>query len=140
MNFEVVVPFLFPVFFIAMWAFVLFLLALLGGWSHLAQYYQTQTTFNGQIWRFRSGRLGWVGYNGCLTLGANDEGLYLAVFPFFRIGHPPLFIPWYDITIAETKGFLSSYLEFNFTRVPSVRLRIPRTLGDVIVRQRDGFS
>lgn len=136
MKFEALLPFLFPVFFIGMWVFVLLLVAMLGGWSRLAEYYRTQTRFEGQTWRFRSGRFGWAGYNGCLTLGANHEGLYLAVFPLFRVGHPPLFIPWYDITTTEKKGFLSAYLEFKFTKAPSVRLQIPRTLGETIVSKR----
>jgi hypothetical protein len=140
MNLETVLPFLFPVFFIGLWAFVLFLVALLSGWSRLAQAYQAHTRFEGEIWRFRTGHFGWARYNGCLTVGANYEGLYLAVFPLFRIGHPPLFIPWYDITTAEKKGFLSSYLEFKFARAPSVTLHIHRSLGEAIVGKRDEFS
>jgi hypothetical protein len=35
-----------------------------------------------------------VSYNNCLTIGVTDEGLYLAVFPLFRPGHPPLLIDW----------------------------------------------
>lgn len=136
MNYEALWPGLFPVFFVGLWVFVLFLIARLGGWSRLAEYYQTQTRFEGQIWRFRSGRFRWASYNGCLTLGANDRGLYLAVFPLFRVGHPPLFIPWYDITTEEKKAFLTTYLEFRFAKAPSVTLRIPRSLGDTIVSKR----
>jgi hypothetical protein len=34
-------------YFVTLLSFVLFLVALLGGWSHLAQYYQAQTEFKG---------------------------------------------------------------------------------------------
>lgn len=136
MNIETIIPFLFPIFFVAMWVFVLQLIARLGGWSRLAESYQTYTRFEGQLWRFRSGRFGWANYNGCLTLGANHEGLYLAVLPLFRVGHPPLFIPWYDITTTEQTGFLNTSLDFKFTKAPTVRVRLPRTLGETIISKR----
>jgi len=72
---------------------ILFLLAHLGGWARLAQYYETQATFEGETWNFKSGRMGLVNYSGCRTIGANDEGLYLAVFPVFRLGYPPYLSP-----------------------------------------------
>ena len=40
-------------------------------------------------------------YNGVLTVGVNPAGLYLAVMPLFRPGHPPLFIPWPDVTVGS---------------------------------------
>jgi hypothetical protein len=35
----------------------------------------------------------YVHFGNCLTTGADQSGLYLTVFPIFRIGHPPLLIP-----------------------------------------------
>jgi hypothetical protein len=45
------------------------------------------------------------GYKGCLTVGADSEGLYLATFPFFPLFHPPLFIPWNEVSRVK-KDFL----------------------------------
>ncbi len=140
MQFEDIFLFLFPIFFIGMWVVVSFLLAVIGGWSRLAEYYQSQTDFSGKKWHFQSGRLGLVNYSGSLTLGSNYYGLYLAVFPLFRVGHPPLLIPWSDVTIAEHRGWLFSYREFAFTRVPTVKLRVLRSLGDKLTSaQTDSF-
>jgi hypothetical protein len=136
MKFEEVFPCLFPVFFIAMWVAICFLLAAIGGWSRLVEYYQSQSEFKGKKWHLRSGRLGLISYNNCLTIGSNYYGLYLAVLPLFRVGHPPLLIPWSDITTAEHKGLIFSYLDFTFAKVSSITFRVPRKLGDLVVSAR----
>ena len=136
MDFEKIFPYLFPFFFIFLWVTVLFILAYIGGWSRLAQYYQTQSTFEGERWNFKSGRMGVTNYSGCLTIGVNDRGLYLAVFPIFRVGHPPLFIPWYDITTSKSRKFLVSYLDFTFARMPSVTFSVAERFGDTLLSYR----
>ena len=40
----------------------------------------------------------WVGYKGALKVGTAPQGLYLAVWPILRLGHPPLLIPWAEIS------------------------------------------
>lgn len=140
MQFEQIFPCLFPFFFIGMWIGVCFLLAFIGGWSRLAEAYQTQTEFVGKKWYFQSGRLGLTNYNGVLTLGANYYGLYLAVFPLFRAGHPPLLIPWSDISTAEHQGWMFSYLDFTFAKAPSRRLRLLRKAGEMIMMTKPDSS
>ena len=136
MDFEKLAPCLFPFLFVLLWVTVLFILATIGGWSRLAQYYQTQSQFEGKKWGFRSGRMGMTNYSGCLTIGANDYGLYLAVLPVFRVGHPSLFIPWYDITTSKSRKFFVSYWAFTFARVPSVTFSVPEKLGDTLLSYR----
>jgi hypothetical protein len=137
MDIEKVLLCLFPVFFVGMWSFVLFLLANIGGWSRLARHYQTQTEFAGKKWHFKSGRMGLTNYSACLTVGANNSGLYLAVFPLFRVGHPPLLIPWVDISTSKSKRFWFSYLDFKFTQTPTVTFKIPEQLGTTLLSLRD---
>ena len=38
--------------------------------------------------------MGWMNYNGVLQVGSTDQGLYLGVVVFFRVGHRSLLIPW----------------------------------------------
>lgn len=123
----------FPAFFVVMWVATCILIARLGGWSGLAAAYRAAEPFRGRLWRFKSGALRrFTGYNNCLTVGASEEGLYLAVLFLFRVGHPPLFIPWADITV-ETRSdkvlFVRySVVEFRFSRVPGVPLRLQEGL------------
>ncbi len=115
----------FPVF----WCGIVLLLAYVSGWVSLAQVYHFSGVFQGQQWSFQSGKMGVVRYRGALTVGANREGLYLKPMFLFRLGQPPLFIPWHDISIRQG-GFLLKYMEFQFQRAPSVRLKLyPNLVG-----------
>jgi len=45
-------------------------------------------------------------YGNCLTVGANSDGLYLGILFFFRFMHPPLFIPWSEVSISTKRSWL----------------------------------
>jgi hypothetical protein len=46
-------------------------------------------------------------YSNCVNFGADETGLYMAVFRPFRFGHAPLFIPWSEIQVdAHSQGFI----------------------------------
>ena len=88
-------------FFLLIWILVTYLLSILGGWARLAEDYRSDSDIDGSVWRFQSGtfRFG-VRYNGVLTIGSSPSGLHLRVLFLFRMGHPPLFIPWSDVKKA----------------------------------------
>jgi len=57
-------------------------------------------TLDGETWRFQSIQLCWAtNYGNCVTVRTNSVGLGLSVLWLLRLGHPPLLIPWADITI-----------------------------------------
>ncbi len=72
---------------------VTLLLSRLGGWRRLASMYRLSGAFSGKVWRFQSGKFNWAGYNNCLSVGANEKGLYIAALFIFRAGHPPPVYP-----------------------------------------------
>jgi hypothetical protein len=115
--------------FVAFWVWLVWLMAHFTGWTNLARYYRTTQPFHGTRHHFRSGKLGWSNYGGCLTVGTNAEGLYLAVFPLFRPGHPPLFVPWSEVRAKFVKVWIFSQLELRFERFPLVSIRFPSRLG-----------
>lgn len=45
----------------------------------------------------------WGTYGNCVNFGVDESGLYMAVFPLFRLGHAPLYIPWSEIQIISVK-------------------------------------
>lgn len=59
--------------------------------------------FHSYQWPFQSVQMRtlWGNYNNCVNFGADQTGLYMAVFPLFRFGHPPLFIPWSEIQVVS---------------------------------------
>jgi len=64
---------------------------------------------------------------------AAEEGLYLSVLLLFRVGHPPLCIPWKEIQISRTKHFWSRFVVLmlgNSERIPMrISERMARNLG-----------
>jgi hypothetical protein len=73
------------------------------GWRALARRYRAAKQRCGTRFPMQSGRVGAVNYRRCLTVGVSDAGLYLAVLFYLRIGHPPLLIPWSDLTVVAVR-------------------------------------
>ena len=129
---------LFAFFFVAMWCFVSIVLASIGGWSILARHYPASSGFHGRRFRFRSVQLGSVSYGACLTLGVNAEGLRMSVLPLFRMAHPPLFIPWGDVTAMAGRTWFLPWIELSFAKSAGQRMRISRRLAKALARESSG--
>jgi len=112
-------------------------LAAFGGWRVLARHYATSEPFCGKRFRFRSAQFGPVGYGSCVMLAANADGIYLAVLFPFRIGHPPLLIPWQDVSCSKAHSFIVSRAELRFAQAPEVSIVISQGLADSLLAARD---
>jgi hypothetical protein len=64
---------------------------------------------------------------------ATSDALFLSVFFLFRIGHPPLRIPWSEIQFSNTTFFLRPYVVVTLGSEEQIPIRIPlrmaRNLG-----------
>jgi hypothetical protein len=129
-------PLAIPIAFSVWWCLLLWVTARFCGGSSLARHYRAAEPFAGKLHHFRSGKIGWSNYSGCLTLGADSDGLYIPVFFLFRAGHPPLFIPWADITAARGKllWVLGEWLEFRAEKAPRTRLLLCGSAGRELAR------
>lgn len=116
---------IFPMYFLTLWLLVGAIISGIGGWFALAGLYRTEVPFGGAKWARQSGRMRWLThYNNVLTLGASRDGLYLAVNWVFRFMHPPLLIPWAEIKVRNSKGWLFSYVTFTMGGEMEIPLRI----------------
>jgi hypothetical protein len=112
---------------------ILLLLSKVGGWSALAERYRTDRPFQGSVWKYQFGFLGSVRYNGALTVGSGSEGFYLAVFFFLRPFHPPLLIPWSEVSFGRRKAILFGELvEFRLGPEPVASLWVYEALAQRI--------
>lgn len=111
------------------WIALMLAVASLGHWARLAAPYRARTPLPGQTWRAQSAQFGWCNYGHCLIVGAGARGLRLAVLFPFRPGHPPLQVPWDDLSVSEVKGWFSPPVELRFRRAPGARVRISRELA-----------
>jgi len=96
-------PLIFALYFIVVWVLVSYVIGLLSGWVSLSRRFRDSGAFYSYQWPFQSVRMRtlWGTYSNCANFGADEAGLYMAVFPIFRIGHPPLFIPWAEIQVVS---------------------------------------
>ena len=122
-------PFLFPVFFMAMWIFVLSALSMLGGWGALKEHYSSDGTFDGSKAYMQSlsmERLKFmpVNYSGIVTFGTNTEGVHLSVWFLFRLFHSSIFILYTDIIGRERKNIVFKVVEIRTSKNPDVKITI----------------
>ena len=118
-------------FFVLVWVVVGFLLGKVSGWAALGRDYAFPNPFDGKSWRFQCAQMRWMSnYNNCLTVGANEQGLYLSIFFVLRIGHPSLFIPWRDISVTRKKIWWARILELGLGQETPVPFRIREKLAN----------
>ena len=98
----------FPAFFVIAFLVISFLMSWIGGWSALARGFRAPSEFRGEKQTGQTVRMRWrAGYNYCVTVGCDATGLYLAMNWLYRVRHPPLFIPWDQITRLHPRpGYL----------------------------------
>jgi hypothetical protein len=119
-----------PVYFLSLLLLVGATISLVGGWFSLAKIYRTRAAFHGAKWGMQSGKMRWLAnYNNVLTIGVNQQGLYLASMFLFRFMHPPLLVPWSEVKVQWRKGWLFEYVIFTLGHELAVPLRIRGTLG-----------
>jgi hypothetical protein len=110
----------------AHWCFVVYLISIMSGWRTLSHRFQAQQPFMGQKWTWQSaGMRRGARYNNCLTLGSDSMGLFLDVMRLFRPGHPPLFIPWTEITVRHQPWAPGEMVEIKLGRAEQIAFRVP---------------
>jgi hypothetical protein len=116
--------------FFSIWLLVSLVISLIGGWFSLARRFRSQAPFVGSKWWGQSGWMrGLASYRSCLVVGANPSGLYVAVFFPFRIAHPPLFIPWSEVTLSRGRVFFIKMVRFQLGRENPIPLSIRESLA-----------
>ncbi|HEV2616406.1 MAG TPA: hypothetical protein VGU63_07335 [Candidatus Acidoferrales bacterium] len=102
-----------------------------GGWHVLARRFRFNSEFTGKVFRWQSAHMRSVArYHNCVSIGANLEGLYVAPFFPFRIAHPPLFIPWSEVSYTRKKIFFSQMFCFELGREHAIPFWVGKNLGE----------
>ena len=128
------IPYVFAIFFLTLWCFICFFVSILGGWHLLsgrfcaqtAPYGETKTAgpfFYGVKMRFR------VNYGNVIRLTAAEDALYISILFLFRIGHPPLCIPWKEIQFGKTKFLWRRYVVLTLGDQEHIPMRISERMA-----------
>ena len=89
----------------------------------------------------QSGYFGWVQYGGTLVLGADADGLYIAtpkLFGLLSFAHPPLYIPWRDITSGYGSRWGRRAVSLGFLRQPDVTVLLPPHTAEKLAARSAG--
>ncbi len=91
--------------FAVLWGLIAKFLALLG-WQQLARDYQVEALPVAPSLRVGQLKVGMVNYGGIVTATTAAGGLGLRTSFLFRIGHPPVLIPWAALAPFEERRLL----------------------------------
>jgi hypothetical protein len=122
----------FPILFCAFWVLICFIVGLVSGWTVLSKRFRCpKGAFHGETWWFQSARMRFrARYGNCLTIGADESGLYMSVLSIFRSGHAPLLIPWAEIAVVPGEtGLIFKQRTFHLGRQESIPLCISVSLA-----------
>ena len=127
-------PLGFAVFFITLWCFVGFVISLLGGWFALTRRFTKQAEPLGEIrtagpWFYKVCMRFWGNYSSVIRLIAADDALYPSILFLFRFGHPPLRIPWNEITVSRTRRFFRDWVVLTLGSEERIPMRIPERMA-----------
>lgn len=128
--------FLIPVFVFVVWYAMLALIALVGGWSALASFYAGDASDARWKSHFQTLRLSRYGvpsaYRNGITIGVAGDALLLSPFFTFRPGHPPLRIPFTDLSARQKKSFLINVVELTASQAPKIKISMsPRCAAKI---------
>jgi len=116
------------------WCALIGLIARLSGWHALAERYPSDERIEGELFRFASMSVGpkWFPshYGGCLFVRLADDGVRLSILFPFRMGHPPLFIPWHAVEDCRQERFWFA----TYTTVQLVEPKMPMTFSGKLGR------
>jgi hypothetical protein len=123
------------------WIGVLSLVSAISGWRKLARSYPavdtsapTQDAAPVPRFHFCSASFSGLNYSACLTFAVDRDYLHLATQLPFRPGHPPISIPWSEISATEKKAFLNSGTVLSFVKEPRIPLMISNGLALKLIR------
>lgn len=121
-------------FFIAVWCMALSLIGMMSGWHALSMRFKHETAPYGEIkavgpffysiyMRF------WSHYSSVIRLTAASDGLYASVLFPFRVGHPPLRIPWNEIQLGRTTWFFRAHVVLTLGSEEMIPMRISQRMA-----------
>jgi hypothetical protein len=130
---------LFPVYFVGMWLLVSAISSYTSGWSLLAGRYRLTSIYLGRRWPWQSGQMRWcTNYGNCLTLGCDEMGLYLAVMPLLRFHHPPLLVPWTDVSVSYKRRLFWDFVRLGLGRDPEIPLLLRPKIAEKLKQAAAG--
>jgi hypothetical protein len=105
----------------------------LSEWNSIAINYPLKEKYKEDRLFFQNVQFGLILYTKWVTVGADKSGLFLEVAPLVSFAHPPISIPWSDISTRKVSTIpLFPDIELKLSKVPSASIRIYQSQEDWI--------
>ena len=127
-------PYGFAIFFVVFWSFICFFISFISGWFALSRRFKKQSEPYGETrsagpFFYTVYMRYWGHYSSIIRMTAAEDAFYLSVFILFRIGHPPLRIPWKEIQFSTTKRFWRRYIVLTLGEQERIPMRISQRMA-----------
>lgn len=124
----------FAILFAPLWCANCFYVSFVSGWLTLSRRFRKQSEPHGEIKTTRPAfslifMRFWSHYGSVIQVFAAQDALYALVFFLFRIGHPPLRIPWDEIRITRIKLLLCKIVRFTLGKQEQIAMRISERMA-----------
>jgi hypothetical protein len=111
------------------WIFATIASSSCSGWHGLSKRFRKQSEPRGETRKagpFFCGAYGrfWTDYSHVIRMTVAEDALYLSVLFLFRLGHPPLCIPWKEIKISRTRFMWQRYVVLTLGEQEHIPLRL----------------
>jgi hypothetical protein len=127
-------PILFLALGVTLMGFIGFLNSVISGWYSLSKRFHAQsepygdTRIAGPFFYTVYMRY-WAHYSCIIRMIAAEDALYLSAHFGFRIGHPPLSIPWREIRLSRTNRFWRRYVVLTLGDQEKIPMRISERMA-----------
>jgi len=122
------------IFVAVLWCAVCYLIGIFSGWLSLCRRFKQQSDPYGDsktagpffytvYMRF------WGHYSSVIRLTAASDALYASILFPFRVGHPPLRIPWNEIQIGNEKFLWQRHIVLTLGSVEKIPMRISERMA-----------
>lgn len=127
-------PYGIAIFAVTLWCFVSFVISLFSGWFALSGRFKKQSEPYGEArsagpFFYSVYTRFWTHYSSVIRIAAAEDALYLSVLFLFRIGHPPLCIPWKEIQLAKAKFLWRQYIVLTLGEQERIPMRISERMA-----------
>lgn len=119
---------------VAWMGLICLLISVLSGWYTLSNRFRSQSEPYGQTksagpFFYTVYMRYWGHYSSIIRMTAAEDALYLSVLFLFRIGHPPLCIPWKEIQFGRTKFFWFRFVILTLGERECIPMRISERMA-----------
>jgi hypothetical protein len=120
--------------FVVIWCLAEHALARLGGWHTLARFYRARVPLDGQTLRGSAVSFGFIRYWDWVQFTAGNAGLGVSCYLRLSNAHPPLLIPWSELTMARHGLWPFQWVELGFAQAPKVRVSVMPGLAEKLIQ------